>query len=117
MLFLLNREIIEVDAPEVYLAQNWRRIGCGDPVCMMASDAVNFSIMVVNSHIKEGIELENETMLDIAALLVTKTGANAALFTGTEEARLNVLNDVVLEKLRGGRNLDVHSEDFWTNAA
>ena len=117
MLFLLNREIIELEAPELYLAQNWNRIGCGDPVSMMASDAVNFSITVVNSHINEGIELSSETMLDIAALLVTKTGANAALFTGTEEARLNVINDVVLENLRGGRNPDVHSEDLWTNAA
>jgi len=117
MLFLLNREIIEVEAPELYLAQNWRRIGCGDPVSMMASDAVNFSIMVVNTHLKEGIEMGAETMLDIAALLVTKTGANAALFTGTEEARLNVLNDVVLENLRGGRNFDGASEDVWTNAA
>lgn len=117
MLFLLNRNVIELDAPELYLEQNWKRIGCGDPVSMMASDAVNFSIMVVNAHLSDEMELSSETMMDIASLLVTKTGANAALFTGEEEARLNVLNEAVLENLRGGKGLGVGREEIWATAA
>ena len=48
MLFLLNRTIVDVDTPEHYLAQNWRRIGCGDPVRLMADDAVKFATMAVS---------------------------------------------------------------------
>jgi len=117
MLFLLNRNVIEMDAPELYLEQNWKRIGCGDPVSMMASDAVNFSIMVVNAHLNDEMELSGETMMGIASLLVTKTGANAALFKGAQEARLNVLNEGVLENLRGGQNLAAGSEEIWAAAA
>ena len=117
MLFLLNRAIVEVEAPELYLAKNWRRIGCGDPDRMMASDAVDFSIMVVNSHLNDGEELSGQTMMDIASLLITKTGANAALFTGTLEARLNVLDRVILENLLECLNLDAEAGNLWAVAA
>lgn len=119
MLFLLNKAIVDIETPELYLAQNWQRIGCGDPVGMMASDAVNFAVMVVNAHIHDGIEIERETHLDLAALLITKTGANAALFTGTNEARLNVLSETVLnglqEELSTGKSAQL--TDFWKSVA
>lgn len=119
MLFLLNKTIVDVETPELYLAKHWRRIGCGDPNLLLASDAVNFAIMVVNTHIHDGLEIEQETVLDLAALLIAKTGANAAFFSGTNEARLNVLDVTVLEGLQRelGAGADAKCRDIWTSAA
>lgn len=119
MLFLLNKTIIEVDAPELHLVRNWKRIGCGAPESLFASDAVNFAIMVVNSHADEGIELEPQTAIDIAALIIAKTGANAALFPGENNAKLNVLPEVVLQGLQKelGTGISEPAERIWIDAA
>lgn len=117
MLFLLNRTIVDVDNPEHHLAQNWRRIGCGDPVRLLADDAVKFAAMVYNEHICDGIELEAETLQDIAALLITKTGANAASISGQQTVRLNVLDDVILRGLYDQFGSGVPGDQIWTDAA
>jgi len=119
MLFLLNSTIVEVDAPELYVAKHWRRIGCGDPAAMRASDAVDFSIMVVNDVTGDGLALDAETATDLAALIIAKTGANAALFDGNNTAKLNVLPEVVLQGLQ--RELSKGGvetiKSFWASAA
>ncbi|MEM7661955.1 MAG: hypothetical protein AAF292_06875 [Pseudomonadota bacterium] len=119
MLFLLNTSIVEIDAPELHLAKNWKRIGCGEPSAMRASDAVDFSIMVVNNHFAEGMELDETTAIDLASLIISKTGANAALFSGSSSARLNVLAEPVLQGLQ--RELGKGSSDtvdaLWASAA
>ena len=119
MLFLLNTNIVEIDAPELHLARHWKRIGCGDPSALRASDAVDFAIMVVQGHFSEGMELDQTTCADLAALIISKTGANAALFTGSNEAKLNILPEPVLQGLQ--RELgkgDIESVDaFWASAA
>jgi len=119
MLFLLNKRIVQIDAPEAHLSKFWKRLGCGDPANMLASDAVNFAVMLMNEHIHDGIELTNETAADLASLIISKTGANAALFTGTNDARLNVLPDIVLDGLQRelGNELDNAADKLWIGAA
>jgi len=119
MLFLLNNQIIEIDAPELHLSRYWKRIGCGEPTALRASDAVDFAIMVMNAHVDEGIELEETVLQDLAALLISKTGANAALFNGSQSAKLNVLPEAVLAGLSGelGIGRRTATEELWSGAA
>ena len=119
MLFLLNKRIVQIETPELHLSRFWKRLGCGDPANMLASDAVNFAVMLMNEHIHDGLELTNETTVDLASLIISKTGANAALFTGTNDARLNVLPDIVLEGLERelGKGVETAAEKLWAGAA
>jgi len=119
MLFLLNKQIVPVETPEVHLSRFWKRLGCGDPANMLASDAVNFAVMLMNEHIHDGIELTNETAVDLASLIISKTGANAALFTGTNDTRLNVLPELVLEGLQRelGEGGNGAADELWVGAA
>ncbi|MEL7127951.1 MAG: hypothetical protein AAGK23_00250 [Pseudomonadota bacterium] len=119
MLFLLNKTIVEIDAPELHLARSWKRIGCGDPVGLRASDAVDFAIMVVHGHTSEGLEIDEQTSIDLAALIIAKTGANAALFPGQNNARLNVLPEAVLQGLQRelGKGSVETVNSFWESAA
>jgi len=119
MLFLLNTSIIEIDAPELHLARHWKRIGCGEPSAMRASDAVDFAIMVVMNHVSEGMEIDEATSLDLASLIISKTGANAALFPGNGSARLNVLAEPVLQGLQRelGKGRRDSLDALWASAA
>ena len=119
MLFLLNDRIIEVDAPEVRLARRWKTLGCGDPRAMMARDALDFAKAVVDSSRANQIELDVEEMGDLAALIISKTGANAALFLDSGEPRLTLLPEGILaslsERLEQGQ--DMAMEEIWPKAA
>lgn len=119
MLFLLNNQIIEIDAPELHLSRYWKRIGCGEPTSLRASDAVDFAVRVVNAHTSEGIDMEETVQQDLAALIVAKTGANAALFDGSRTARLNILPEAVLAGLADQRGIGSRSvvEEIWSGAA
>lgn len=119
MLFLLNNQTVEIEAPELHLARYWKRIGCGEPTTLRASDAVDFAVMVVNAHSDEGISMDETVQQDLAALLISKTGANAALFNGSQTARLNVLPEAVLAGLAGqlGSGLESVTETVWSGAA
>ncbi len=119
MLFLLNTKIIEIEAPELHLSRHWKRLGCGEPSAIRASDAVDFSVMVVNAHLNEGIDMDIDVQRDLAALLIAKTGANAALFSGSQAAKLNVLPEPVLAGLfdKLGVRDEVAIEDVWSGAA
>ena len=86
---------------------------------MRASDAVDFAIRVVNNHVSEGMELDETTSLDLASLIIAKTGANAALFAGNGIARLNVLAEPVLLGLQSelGTGRVDRLDKLWTDAA
>lgn len=96
MLFLLNDKVIEVNAPEAHLLERWRTIGCGDPRQMRAHDAVEF---VAARH-------EDLQSMDIAALIIAKTGANSLMLkptaSGGVEPRLRDIPPLVLETYQRG---------------
>ncbi len=104
MLFLLNEHSVDIPAPELHLSKCWKALGCGDPAAMRAREALDFSSRVVAAHIAEGIALSDETVRDLGALIIAKTGANAALFpiSGTVmgEPRLTILPESILASLR-----------------
>ena len=119
MLFLLNTHVLEVDAPEARLARRWKTLGCGDPRSMMARDALDFAKAVMKSHMANKTELESELAADIGALIISKTGANAALFIDGSEPRLTLLPEGILaslaDKLDDGSEVEV--TEIWPKAA
>ncbi len=123
MLFLLNDQIIEIDAPENHLAQRWKTLGCGEPNALRARDALEFVKAVIDQHRREGLRPDKGLAADLASLIIAKTGANAALFSpsdaGKFETRLTTFPELVLEKLRarskGQQDLDV--AEIWPIAA
>jgi len=119
MLFLLNDQIIDVEAPEARLARRWKALGCGDPRALMARDALDFAKAVVTSHRVNETDMDAELMGDLAALIIAKTGANAALFLSKGEPRITLLPANILstlqDKMDGGENVSV--EEIWPKAA
>lgn len=104
MLFLLNEQIVDVTIPEIHLSKRWKVLGCGDPASMRAREALEFVARVVSAHVKDCVPLESSLVEDLAALIIAKTGANAAMFPVTDgkvgEARLTILPETILASLR-----------------
>ena len=119
MLFLLNDQIIDVDAPEARLARRWKMLGCGDPRSLMARDALDFAKAVVDSYRSDEADMDAELKGDLASLIIAKTGANAALFLTAGEPRLTLLPVHILaslqDKLNDGENVEV--DEIWPKAA
>ena len=119
MLFLLNDQIIDVEAPEARLARRWKTLGCGDPRALMARDALEFAKAVVESHRKDETAMDADLMGDLASLIISKTGANAVLFLTAGEPRLTLLPANILaslqDKLSEGENVEV--DEIWPKAA
>ena len=124
MLFLLNDQIVEISMPEMHLAKRWRALGCGDPYGMRAREALDFVARVLVEHLKEGVRLEETLVEDLGALIIAKTGANAALFPVSglrvSESRLTILPETILATLKdkmeqGSDSVDI--EALWPNAA
>lgn len=110
MLFLLNDQVIEVELPEQRLERRWRTIGCGSPHSMRARDALEFVRAIIDQSRRDGTGLDEDTAQDIAALIIAKTGANAAQFVPVQdapsEARLTVIEEPVLQAFRMGQTPD-----------
>ena len=106
MLFLLNDKVIEITAPEAHLMQRWREIGCGDPRLLRAQAAVEFAV----KHFLAGQASASSDLLavelDIAALIIAKTGANSLILkptpAGAFEPRLRDVPNLVLETYQRG---------------
>ena len=106
MLFLLNDKVIEITAPEAHLMQRWRDIGCGDPRLLRAQAAVEFAV----KHYAAGQAAPSSELitveLDIAALIIAKTGANSLILKPTPaggfEPRLRDVSTLVLETYQRG---------------
>lgn len=111
MLFLLNTTIIDVPAPEIHLRSCWRRLGCGMPEQMRAQDAIAFVQARIETELKTGDVLDPELALDLAALVISKTGANSLTFrptpSGKLEPRLQHIPRLVLETYWQGAANDV----------
>ncbi len=106
MLFLLNDMIVEVAVPEMHLQQRWREIGCGDPSVLRAQDAIGFVQGKVADHYAGKNKLSEDMARDMAALIITKTGANSLILkptaSGALEPRLRDLPIPVLETYQRG---------------
>ncbi|MBO6687631.1 MAG: hypothetical protein JJ931_07880 [Henriciella sp.] len=106
MLFLLNDTVIEIDAPEARVLARWRDMGCGDPRKLRASDAVEFAKTQLHPWMGRTAEADPDLLGDIAALIVSKTGANSLILKpiagGLFEARLQDVRPLVLETFRAG---------------
>lgn len=104
MLFLFHDHVVKVDLPELRLARRWRAMGCGDPTAIRACDAVQFACETVDAAQQGRVPLEAETELDLAALIIAKTGANAVQFVlqaeGASEPRLSNVPHQALEAFR-----------------
>ncbi|KCZ52514.1 hypothetical protein HY29_04310 [Hyphomonas beringensis] len=124
MLFLMNDQITEIDIPEMHLAKCWKTLGCGDPYGMRAREALAFATRVVAEHVKEGIRLEDSLLQDLGSLIISKTGANAALFPAFDgkvsEPRLTILPETILASLRERHHREGKAPDMgeiWPAAA
>ena len=111
MLFLLNDMIVEIAVPEMHLQQRWREIGCGDPQTLRAQDALGFVQDKMAEQSAENGNLDEDMARDMAALIITKTGANSLILkptsSGAFEPRLRDLPILVLETYqRGAANDD-----------
>ncbi|MEL7031664.1 MAG: hypothetical protein AAGL97_16060 [Pseudomonadota bacterium] len=106
MLFLLNDTVIEIDAPEAHLMQRWRTIGCGDPRQLRAQQAIEVAIAQFEGLSGASPEDQLRSKIDIAALVIAKTGANSLILkpnaAGGYEPRLRDVPPVVLEAYQHG---------------
>ncbi len=106
MLFLLNDTVIEIEAPEARVLARWRLMGCGDPRKLRASDAVEFAKTKLHPWMGQTAAADADLLMDIAALIVSKTGANSLILKpiagGLYEARLQDVRPLVLETFRAG---------------
>ncbi len=104
MLFLFNDTITEIDAPEIHLLRRASYLGCDDPHGLRARDAIALATAAVSACLADGRLPGAALIADLAALIISKTGANAALFpihgTTASEPRLTILPETILEALR-----------------
>lgn len=106
MLFLLNGTVIEIQAPEAHLMRRWRAIGCGDPRELRAQQAIEFAVQKYARLQLDPSEEQILGSLDIAALVIARTGANCLLLkpnaAGGYEPRLRDVPPLVLETYQRG---------------
>jgi len=123
MLFLFNDRVIDVELPENRVQKRWRRLGCGDPHLMRARDAIDIARAVVDQSGADGASLDEDTVHDLAALIIAKTGANAVQFvprvTGPSEPRLSTIAHEALEAFRAqsARREDETRQRTWNWSA
>ncbi len=111
MLFLLNDTVIEIETPEARVLARWRDMGCGDPRKLRASDAVEFVKTQLHPWIGRTADASPELLKDVAALIISKTGANSLILKPLPddlyEARLQDVAPLVLETFRAGAANDL----------
>ncbi|MEM8615988.1 MAG: hypothetical protein AAGF20_03535 [Pseudomonadota bacterium] len=106
MLFLLNDQIIEIANPELHLNRRWRAMGCGNPLTLRVQAALAFVTEAVQTQRVAGEPVASDLAQDLAALIITKTGANSLILkptaSGSLEPRLRDLPPIVLETYQRG---------------
>ncbi|MFN7054270.1 hypothetical protein [Hyphomonas sp.] len=122
MLFLLNDIVTEVEAPEMRLLARSKLLGV-DVLGLRPREAMDLARRKLQACHDRGGVPDAALVSDLAALIIAKTGANAALFPVHEgrvaEARLTILPEAILENVRTryaeGDRPDIRA--FWTRAA
>lgn len=123
MLFLLNEYVTEIEAPELRLLKRGAILGFEDIHAMRARDAIEYARSRLQACHDAGAAPDTALVDDLAALIIAKTGANAALFPVHEgrvsEPRLTILPESILEAVRArlaeGAKPDI--KQFWPRAA
>ncbi len=123
MLFLLNDRVTWIEAPEMHLLKRGALLGVEDLHAMRAREAIELARGKLQACQDSGIRPDDSLITDLAALIIAKTGANAALFPVHEgevsEPRLTILPESILEAVRtrlaeGG---DAGIQQIWPRAA
>ena len=118
MLFLLNEFVTEIEAPELRLLKRGPVLGFEDAHAMRARDAIEFARDKLQACLDENIQPDEAMVADLAALIIAKTGANAALFP-VHEPPLTILPESILEAVRArlaeGAKPDIRQ--IWPRAA
>lgn len=122
MLFLLNDVVTEIEAPEMRLLVREALFG-GDVQSLRPREAMEMARGRLQAIHDRG-EIPGRSVIDdLAALIIAKTGANAALFPVHDgrvaEPRLTILPEAILDAVRTrlaeGQRPDMGA--FWTRAA
>jgi len=104
MLFLLNETVTEIEAPELRLLKRGPVLGFEDIHAMRARDAIEYARARLQACHDRGTPPDAGLIADLAALIIAKTGANAALFPiqdgRVSEPRLTILPESILEAVR-----------------
>lgn len=123
MLFLLNEFVTEIEAPELRLLKRGPSLGFEDIHSIRAREAIELARSRLQVCHDRGAAPDMGLVDDLAALIIAKTGANAALFPVHEgrvsEPRLTILPESILEAVRArlaeGAAPDIRQ--FWPRAA
>jgi hypothetical protein len=123
MLFLLNEFVTEIEAPELRLLKRGPVLGFEDIHSMRAREAIELARGKLQECHDTGTKPDEALVADLAALIIAKTGANAALFPvhdgRVSEPRLTILPESILESVRTrlaeGAGPDIHQ--IWPRAA
>ena len=106
MLFFLNDQIVDVAAPEIHVERRWKTIGCGYPHDLTASDVVDFVHSRLDHARLTWRRLMNAEAHDLAALVISRTGANSFMLKlhedGTTQPMLQDVPATVLETFARG---------------
>jgi len=123
MLFLLNEFVTEIEAPELRMLKRGPVLGFEDVHAMRAREAIEFARDKLQTCFDAGAAPDAVLVADLAALIIAKTGANAALFPVHEgrvsEPRLTILPEAILDAVRS-RIAEGNVPDFrqiWPRAA
>lgn len=123
MLFLLNEYVTEVEAPELRLLKRGPVLGFEDAHSLRAREAIEFARGKLQSCHDIGEGPGEILIADLAALIIAKTGANAALFPvhdgRVSEPRLTILPESILEAVRAriAEGGDAGIRNIWPRAA
>jgi hypothetical protein len=123
MLFLLNETVTEIEAPELRLLKRGPVLGFEDIHAMRARDAIEYARARLQACHDRGTPPDAGLIADLAALIIAKTGANAALFPiqdgRVSEPRLTILPESILEAVRArfAEGVAPDIRQIWPRAA
>lgn len=123
MLFLLNEYVTEIEAPELRLLKRGPILGFEDAHAIRAREAIEFARSRLQACHDQAAAPGEALIADLAALIIAKTGANAALFPVHEgrvsEPRLTILPESILEAVRAriAEGGDPGIRQIWPRAA
>ncbi|MBK8196820.1 MAG: hypothetical protein IPK75_00520 [Acidobacteria bacterium] len=119
----MNEFVTEIEAPELRLLKRGPSLGFEDVHAMRAREAIELARSRLQACYDQGAAPDPTLVADLAALIIAKTGANAALFPvhdgRVSEPRLTILPETILEAVRqrlaDGAAADI--QQFWPRAA